>query len=399
MRVRGTNSGNAATIKTGEHKEPPKGRSKLFVALLPIIMAVCMMVMFMSHYLVKHDDQKHVQQHVSMPKPERYKSHSVGQHAASPTPHLDPKTEVRQEALSSKPPSHVAQTARSEARLEDKDAAPAKKNIDDVLARLQKKMNTGYFDSKPEIQQPDYCPVGDRSGVFAQNGDHVNLGRFFERLLEDPTYSRYKPTSLSRDPWIIQFDAFLSEDECANIIQDCPAWTPDALAGGFFASGYRNSSSCNCRTTAECDSLPGVRSYRERIAEVLEIGLEHTEGLNILKYETGGFYKRHHDFIMAESKPRCHANAGPRILTFMAYLTDVEEGGSTNFFHLGIDVLPKPGRVLLWADTRASNPLEKDERTAHEALVVRRGTKIVATTWVRQYEAQKNLFNACCEEI
>eukprot|EP00747_Dinoflagellata_sp_TGD_P092459 gnl/TRDRNA2_/TRDRNA2_165417_c1_seq2.p2 gnl/TRDRNA2_/TRDRNA2_165417_c1~~gnl/TRDRNA2_/TRDRNA2_165417_c1_seq2.p2 ORF type:complete len:102 (+),score=18.53 gnl/TRDRNA2_/TRDRNA2_165417_c1_seq2:347-652(+) len=100
---------------------------------------------------------------------------------------------------------------------------------------------------------------------------------------------------------------------------------------------------------------------------------------------------------MRFQKPNCHENAGPRILTFMVYLTDVEEGGATSFFKLGIDVQPKAGRAVLWADTHSSDPLEKDERTAHEALVVRRGTKIVATMWIRQFDAALNMHNGCCD--
>lgn len=195
------------------------------------------------------------------------------------------------------------------------------------------------------------------------------------------------------------FDSFFNQSECDAIIRDCSFWTPDILVGGSSANNYRNSSSFNCNDgpNKPCKGLAGIEHYRRKMASVLEIDLVHTEGLSILKYNEGGFYKRHHDYIMPGQKPNCHENAGPRIMTFLAYLSDVEAGGATRFFHLDLDVMPKAGRVLLFTDTLSRDPLAKDERTAHEALVVERGEKIVATTWVRQHEAAKNMYNGCCE--
>ena len=48
---------------------------------------------------------------------------------------------------------------------------------------------------------------------------------------------------------------------------------------------------------------------------------------------------------------------GPRMLTFFLYLSDVEEGGETNFPFLGVSVKPKKGRALLWPSMMDADPV------------------------------------------
>jgi prolyl 4-hydroxylase len=77
---------------------------------------------------------------------------------------------------------------------------------------------------------------------------------------------------------------------------------------------------------------------------------------------------------------------GPRILTFFLYLSDVEEGGGTNFPQLDLTVAPKKGRALLWPSILNSNPLAKDGRTSHQALEVVAGLKFAANGWIHMYD-------------
>jgi prolyl 4-hydroxylase len=80
--------------------------------------------------------------------------------------------------------------------------------------------------------------------------------------------------------------------------------------------------------------------------------------------------------------------SGPRILTFFLYLSDVEEGGYTNFPNLGIAVQPKKGRALLWPSTTTANPNVIDGRTLHEAQPVISGVKYAANAWIHLYNFQ-----------
>eukprot|EP00928_Gymnodinium_smaydae_P020641 TRINITY_DN17982_c0_g1_i1.p1 TRINITY_DN17982_c0_g1~~TRINITY_DN17982_c0_g1_i1.p1 ORF type:complete len:252 (-),score=36.45 TRINITY_DN17982_c0_g1_i1:293-1048(-) len=244
--------------------------------------------------------------------------------------------------------------------------------------------------------QCNKCPVGDRDGLLAFNSSEQTL---FSRLLGAREYEKYRPHVLNRDPWILQFDNLLTATECKEVLGAASnsSFVADVvgLAGRVKSnSNYRNSSSFSCPHDAGCMSQSGFSVLTNRVRE-LKLDLKHSEGFSVLKYEVGGFYKRHHDYAPRSLNPSQWDNCGPRVLTFMAYLSDVH-GGETNFFNLGIKVAPKAGRALLWADVFAHNPLVKDERTAHEALTVTKGTKYVFNMWFNQFDKEANDRQQCC---
>ena len=62
-----------------------------------------------------------------------------------------------------------------------------------------------------------------------------------------------------------------------------------------------------------------------------------------------------------------------RLLAFMTYLNDVEDGGSTYFNHYDLDIKPKKGLTLLW-------PAEWTH--AHKGNVLKTGLKYIITGWL-----------------
>jgi prolyl 4-hydroxylase len=72
-------------------------------------------------------------------------------------------------------------------------------------------------------------------------------------------------------------------------------------------------------------------------------------------------------------------------LTFFLYLSDVEAGGGTDFPELGITVMPKKGRAVLWPSVYNAEPMNVDYRTEHQALPVFDGLKFGANAWVHMY--------------
>jgi prolyl 4-hydroxylase len=119
---------------------------------------------------------------------------------------------------------------------------------------------------------------------------------------------------------------------------------------------------------------------------------ENTEYLEILKYETGGHYERHHDMIATQGPERC----GNRILTFYLFLSDVEEGGQLRFTEIEKDVQPKKGRAVLWQNVLNDNFEVMHTLTFHEAMPVERGQKYGANLWFHPRNMRDAMEHGCC---
>ena len=66
---------------------------------------------------------------------------------------------------------------------------------------------------------------------------------------------------------------------------------------------------------------------------------------------------------------------GPRILTVLLYLNEVEAGGGTEFPDLDVVVQPKVGRVAVWPHVLNEAVNTRDVRTVHASLPVEAGVK------------------------
>jgi len=144
----------------------------------------------------------------------------------------------------------------------------------------------------------------------------------------------------------------------------------------------RTSENAWCAHRNKCRNDTLVQLVHDRIAKVTGIPEVNSEDFQLLKYEPGQFYRTHHDYIEHQKDRR----SGPRILTFFLYLSDLEEGGATNFPKLDIAVKPKVGRALLWPSVLDSDPSDKEPRTDHEAQEVIKGTKFGANAWLHLHD-------------
>ena len=119
-----------------------------------------------------------------------------------------------------------------------------------------------------------------------------------------------------------------------------------------------------------------------RIQNVTGVPFRNYEHFQVLRYEPGQYYRTHHDMSERDNAMA----AGARVYTFFLYLSDVEEGGETNFPRLDdLDVRPRKGRALLWPSVLSDDPTLRDERTVHQAKAVLKGIKYAANAWVHSF--------------
>jgi len=188
-----------------------------------------------------------------------------------------------------------------------------------------------------------------------------------------------------KSPRIVVVGNLLSDDECDALV----AYTEERLQRSpVVAEGDGESRVHQHRTSrgamlqrAETELVARIEA---RLAALTAWPAEHGEGLQVLRYEKGNEYRPHYDwFDPALAGPRRHMErGGQRNATIVMYLSEVEQGGATSFPELGMQVQPKKGGAVFFANTDGYGA--PDRQTLHAGEPVVKGVKFIATKWLRE---------------
>mmetsp|Transcript_15187 Transcript_15187/g.32955 ORF Transcript_15187/g.32955 Transcript_15187/m.32955 type:complete len:526 (-) Transcript_15187:286-1863(-) len=261
------------------------------------------------------------------------------------------------------------------------------------------------------------CPIEEGNELAMEPG---GLNTLMEIIVDNADgsgdYQKYNPKALSRPkvkadgtaapgvekdgPWIVVLENFISDEEADVLIaagykkgyqrsSDVGIENPDGTHEEEVSDG-RTSTNAWCDEEM-CDKDPVIGQVVDRIAHATKTEVGNSEHLQLLRYEPGQYYKKHHDYIEYQQD----LPSGVRMLTLFLYLNDVEEGGGTGFPLLDITVQPKKGSALLWPSVLDQSPEDKDWRTDHEALPVIKGIKYGANAWIHTRDYRKAEKNDC----
>ncbi|SEN71538.1 prolyl 4-hydroxylase [Mesobacillus persicus] len=179
------------------------------------------------------------------------------------------------------------------------------------------------------------------------------------------------------EPLIVILGNVLSHEECDELIQ----LSKDRIQRSKIGSSREID---ELRTSSSMFFQEGehevVTRVEKRISTIMNIPVEHGEGLQILKYQIGQEYKAHFDFF---SGARPVSN--PRISTLVMYLNDVELGGETYFPKLNLSVSPQKGMAVYFEYFYNDQML--NDLTLHGGAPVIIGDKWAATQWMRRQRA------------
>lgn len=208
-------------------------------------------------------------------------------------------------------------------------------------------------------------------------------------------YPDLVPDDALDGPWVVTFDDFLSRDEADDIIASVEArFSRSTDQGNVDEFGEQQKVVSQGRTSenawcvGKCESISSTRAVIARIQNVTGVPEANYESFQVLRYMPGQFYRAHHDMSPTDNKLAC----GPRIYTFFLYLSDVDDGGETEFPTLRdsagtpLRIRPKKGTALWWPSVTNADPTKQDFRTRHAALPVKQGVKFAANAWIHQYD-------------
>ena len=180
---------------------------------------------------------------------------------------------------------------------------------------------------------------------------------------------------LSETPHVVALPGFMTEAECLYlrtagepVLQ--PSAVVDPATGRMVPHPVRSSDAAMFGVYAE---NVAINALNRRIAAASGTRLDQGEPLQLLRYRPGGEYKPHMDALPAEPNQR--------VLTMLVYLSDDYEGGETAFPHTGLSFRGRTGDALLFRNAGADG--RADPLALHAGLPVTRGTKYLASRWIR----------------
>jgi prolyl 4-hydroxylase len=186
-------------------------------------------------------------------------------------------------------------------------------------------------------------------------------------------------------PRIVLFGNVLSHDECDALLDYCA----DRLQRSPVVGEADGETQVHAHRTSRGAMLQRgeselVQRIEARLAALVRWPVERGEGLQVLRYERGNEYRPHFDWFNPDLPgPRKHLErGGQRVGTIITYLSDVEEGGATSFPNIGLEVQPRKGCAVFFANTDTDGV--PDQKTLHAGEPVMRGVKYIATKWLRE---------------
>lgn len=177
------------------------------------------------------------------------------------------------------------------------------------------------------------------------------------------------------EPLIVILGNVLSNEECDELISLSMDKMQRSKIGTTREVNELRTSSSMFFQESENEIVARVEN---RISTIMNIPIEHGEGIQILNYTPGQEYKAHHDYFSSTSK----VVNNNRISTLVMYLNDVEQGGETFFPKLNFSVSPQKGMAVYFE--YFYNDKNLNELTLHGGAPVITGEKWVATQWMRK---------------
>ena len=215
--------------------------------------------------------------------------------------------------------------------------------------------------------------LGETSEVAARQVEKLNQMKL--TINKDPLAS-YNLKLCSRQPRVATCRQFLTAEEC-DYVADIgapflePSYVVDPNTQKLISHPLRRSHSMMFGVHTE-DLV--INAINQRIAWLSGTAYEQGEPLQLLQYRRGDEYRPHLDALPHEPNQR--------VMTVIIYLTDGYDGGETLFLRTGLSFKGQKGDALIFANLLSDG--RPDPMSLHCGLPILKGTKTIATRWIRR---------------
>ena len=192
----------------------------------------------------------------------------------------------------------------------------------------------------------------------------------------------------SADPILYVVNDFLSNDECDAFIEASEGkLKPSTVISSDKHIQHESRTSENCWIEHDANEI--VHEVSKRFSILVQMPIRNAEQYQLVYYKRGTEYKPHFDSFDYETDDgkKNWEPGGQRMITVIAYLNDVEEGGETGFPKLGVDIPPKKGDAVVFHNTLpigAGTRPKIHPRSLHGGMPVLKGEKWMVNLWFRE---------------
>ena len=187
------------------------------------------------------------------------------------------------------------------------------------------------------------------------------------------------------NPLLFTIDDFLPEECLDMLLEDIDKhvkFHEAKVVGEKGSIRDRRRTNLTGNTIHYLQSTP-AQTFLDLASATLRLHPSQAEPLSIIKYQIGQQYEAHYDTFDGDKLEQHSPTAGQRVATALLYLTDVQDGGETDFPKLGITIPPKKGRCVFFSTTLMGTD-QQNELSLHGGLPVNRGEKIAVNLWFRK---------------
>ena len=192
----------------------------------------------------------------------------------------------------------------------------------------------------------------------------------------------------SADPILYVVNDFLSNDECNAFVDASKGkLKPSTVISPDKHIQHESRTSENCWIEHNANEI--VHEVSKRFSILVQMPIRNAEQYQLVYYKKGAEYKPHFDSFDYETDDgkKNWEPGGQRMITVIAYLNDVEEGGETGFPELGINIPPKKGDAVVFHNTvpnDADTHPKINPRSLHGGMPVIKGEKWMVNLWFRE---------------
>ena len=181
---------------------------------------------------------------------------------------------------------------------------------------------------------------------------------------------------------------FVSQEECEEILAHSWQNMERSTVASKDGKGQKHDKRTGSNTWLQHNASPMIQGVADRISQMVRMPLKNAEPFQVVHYKENEEYDYHWDSFDESDDVATEEytkNGGQRLITVLGYLRDVPKGGETGFNHLGVNIQPRRGSVIVWWNVEP-NTTKREIKSQHAGLPVLEGEKYAFNLWFREKE-------------